>query len=75
MGATYCLAMINRPEDLNIETGRAVLIMYGIDVFASNESPLRALVYARFHRYLWHARCSLFDTRRVGDETISNFSV
>jgi hypothetical protein len=22
MGATYCLAMINRPEDLNIETRR-----------------------------------------------------
>jgi hypothetical protein len=34
--------MIDRPNDFNIETKRGSPYHDGIDVFASNESPLRA---------------------------------
>jgi hypothetical protein len=53
----------------------AVLIIDEIDVFASNESPLRAWSNAGLigtnGMYVAHS----VDLRRVGDENISNFSL
>lgn len=48
--------------------------MYGIDVFASNESPLRGgsmLVYGTSGMHV----ARLVHIRRVGDESTSKFSV
>jgi hypothetical protein len=69
-----CFTMINRRNDLNIETSSAVLIVYGIDVFASMNNPLRVILCSFIRYYGMHV-AHLVHSGRVGDENNSNFSV